>query len=361
MSCRTLSILLLASTTLAACRGGGDRPAPSSDFRPERRAVATLGPEQSPTPLVILVTLTPDPTAAAIATQGALLAATQSAATAAAESRTATVQSLPSPADTRTATAAAGQLTTATPAARGTSATATARRSGGGPAQPTSVGGGTATLARPPAQGTPPSVTPPPAAPQGGPTEDTSALAALRGGGFVIYVRHTRTDWSQDPREREWVGELLERRDDSLFEQCERQRLLSDEGRNQARAIGDAFRRLGIPVGRVLTSPWCRVRDTAQLAFGRGEAVVDRLWDSGYLPADERARYRDRLRALLSSPPEGGSNTVLVGHMPQLYDVTGVALEEGESLLVWPQGDGFRALNRVPADGWDQLARVPLR
>ena len=50
---------------------------------------------------------------------------------------------------------------------------------------------------------------------------------------------------------------------------CARQRNLNAEGRRQARAIGTALRRLDIPVGEVVTSPYCRTRDTARLAFGR--------------------------------------------------------------------------------------------
>ena len=48
---------------------------------------------------------------------------------------------------------------------------------------------------------------------------------------------------------------------------CATQRNLDEWGRNQARAIGEAFRARGIAVGAVLSSQWCRARDTADLAF----------------------------------------------------------------------------------------------
>ncbi len=47
------------------------------------------------------------------------------------------------------------------------------------------------------------------------------------------------------------------------------QRNLSREGREQSEAIGEAFEELDVPVGEVLSSPYFRNTDTAELAFGR--------------------------------------------------------------------------------------------
>jgi phosphohistidine phosphatase SixA len=207
--------------------------------------------------------------------------------------------------------------------------------------------------------GTPrPSSTPRPTVPTRtpAPTEDRSTLAALRRGGLVIFLRHARTDWSQDPRELEWVKEVLV--DRSLFGQCDRQRLLADSGRDDARSIGAAFRDLGIPVGRVRTSPWCRTRETADLAFGGGEVAEDALFDTGYLESgsDERRHYGAALKGLLSEPVDAGANLVLVSHGPQIYDVTGISLDEGHAVVVRPEGGGYKILERrVPPDGWDDL------
>src|SRR5438105_4912691 len=82
-------------------------------------------------------------------------------------------------------------------------------------------------------------------------------LAALKDGGLILYFRHTSTDFGQN--------------DDQMsgYEDCARQRNLTEKGREEARQIGAAIRRLGIPVGEVLASPFCRTRETAQLMFGR--------------------------------------------------------------------------------------------
>ena len=84
-------------------------------------------------------------------------------------------------------------------------------------------------------------------------------LAALRAGGYVIYFRHADTDHSrQDQRP-------------VSFDDCATQRQLSDKGRANSRAIGEAIRALDVPIGSVLASPLCRTVETAMLAFGSAE------------------------------------------------------------------------------------------
>lgn len=188
------------------------------------------------------------------------------------------------------------------------------------------------------------------------PTADTSLLAELRRGGYVIYLRHTSTDWGQNDRELAWVPEMLQ--DPGLFSQCDRQRLLSDTGRDQARAIGDTIRRLDIPVGQVLSSRWCRTRETAELAFGKVKVSGDKIFDTGYLDggSSERDRYEEALRDLMSDHP-GSKNRVIVGHGPQLWDVTGIGLEEAEAAIIRPEGGGYKVLvEHVSPGDWDGLA-----
>ncbi len=89
------------------------------------------------------------------------------------------------------------------------------------------------------------------------PHAGATLLSALRAGGYVLYFRHTATDFGQN--DEKMTG----------FEDCANQRNLTDAGRADARAIGAAIRSLGIPIGDVLASPFCRTRETAELIFGR--------------------------------------------------------------------------------------------
>src|SRR3989344_773154 len=136
------------------------------------------------------------------------------------------------------------------------------------------------------------------------PPADNSILGAIRKGGYVIYFRHAHTDWSQNDRELIWIRDVLRDRNNlSLFDQCNRQRLLSTSGQDEARSIGNTFRRLNIPVGEVFTSQWCRTRETANLAFNKATPVNDKIWDTGYLPQSEKDQYRDKLKEMFKQIP----------------------------------------------------------
>ena len=181
----------------------------------------------------------------------------------------------------------------------------------------------------------------PAVAPKGTPPSAPSVLAALRGGGYVIYFRHTATDFSQN--------------DDKMtgFEDCATQRNLTDGGRADARAIGTAIRSLGIPIGEVLASPFCRTRETAELIFGR--ATVSTAVRGGPASA-EGARYDD-LRTLLTRPVPGKVNLAIASHGNPFVAVAGPPyLEEGEAAVVEPLGEGrFRIVARIKKDGWAAL------
>lgn len=178
---------------------------------------------------------------------------------------------------------------------------------------------------------------PAPALAQTGGGESTAALIeGLRQGGHVIFFRHARTDFSQ--------------RDSSLAD-CGTQRNLSSEGREQARAIGAAIRRLGIPIGRVLASPYCRTRETAELAFGRVEITRDLL---GRGLSEEQSRISaSLLRPLLGAAPEAGTNTVLVSHGFNLRATDGIVIAEGEAAIYRPgEGGTFTRIGRLTSDQW---------
>lgn len=170
-------------------------------------------------------------------------------------------------------------------------------------------------------------------------------LAALRGGGYIIYFRHADTDWSQ----KDTPG--------MNFEDCTVQRNLADKGREHSRQIGAAIRALEIPIGSVLASPLCRTVETAVLAFGRADksqAVVERRGAAG-----TPERYA-ALRALMSQPVAAGANTVIVGHAYPYYSlVGGQYLEEGEADVVRPRGADFEVVARIGLKQWRELASVP--
>lgn len=176
------------------------------------------------------------------------------------------------------------------------------------------------------------------------PLAGAALVQALKSGGLILYFRHTSTDFGQN--------------DDAMtgYEDCARQRNLTDRGRDEARAIGAAIKRLNIPVGDILASPFCRTRETAQLIFGR--STVSAAVRGGPARPDNADRYAD-LRKLLSTPPRAGSDLVIASHGNPFHAVAADAsyLAEGEAAVIQPLGArGFRIVARIPKDGWDALA-----
>jgi phosphohistidine phosphatase SixA len=161
----------------------------------------------------------------------------------------------------------------------------------------------------------------------------------LRQGGFVIYFRHGETGRSgADPN--------------PVMGDCSTQRNLNDVGRAQVRRLGEDLRALRIPVGKVLSSEFCRCWQHAEAMFGKGGyTVTDKLSLPKSFPAvtdADRRKSNDHLRALLSEKPAGGTNTVLVSHGNNVLMLTGVHPNtQGEAMIFRP-GDLTRIRSVLP-------------
>ena len=167
-------------------------------------------------------------------------------------------------------------------------------------------------------------------------------LKALRSGGYVLYFRHTSTDFGQN--DEKMTG----------FEDCAQQRNLTEAGRSEARAIGAAIRALRIPIGDVLASPYCRTRETGNLIFGRAKVTPAVRGGPAQADAD---RYAE-LTILLATRVTPGVNLAITSHgNPFVAVVGGPYLAEGETAVIEPRGtDGFRVVARISKDGWLALA-----
>ncbi len=164
-------------------------------------------------------------------------------------------------------------------------------------------------------------------------------VARLRNGGMVLYFRHAATDRSQkDARP-------------VVLSDCAKQRNLSDEGLRQSQTIGEAFRALGIRVGPVFSSPFCRTIDMANLAFGKFEKWGSLAFVIGVSAAD-KSIAEAALRRMLSEPPPAGQNRVVISHTANLKDATGIwPKPEGVAIVFEPRGaQGFQPVARIAPD-----------
>ena len=144
-------------------------------------------------------------------------------------------------------------------------------------------------------------------------------LTTLRAGGHVLVLRHgaTHTDQADtDPLNLDNVA---------------KQRQLNDKGRADARALGDALKRAGVPIGKVYSSRFQRAIETARLVAGKEpETTV----------------------------PEAGTNTLIVTHRPNILDALGkdyFDVREGETSIFKPDSGAYTLVGRVQIAQWATL------
>jgi phosphohistidine phosphatase SixA len=174
--------------------------------------------------------------------------------------------------------------------------------------------------------------------------EGAALVEALRGGGYVILLRHMATEpVAPDPG-------LFDVRD------CATQRNLSDQGRKQAERLGRSFQKLGIRVSGVLSSPYCRCLETARLAFGKVEES-EVLSTADGLTVPEKSERGGQVRELLATPPPAGTNTVLITHTGTLLYSFGLRTRpEGVAHVFAPAGGQARYVGALDPDAWPALA-----
>ena len=151
---------------------------------------------------------------------------------------------------------------------------------------------------------------------------------ALRAPGSVVVLRHSYAPGAFDP-----PGARLD--------DCSTQRNLDENGRAQARRVGEAFRQRGLAVGTVLSSPRCRCLDTARLAFGLAQA-----WEplQGALrDTERRQRQLVEIRSAIAAHRDGPP-LVLVTHGSVVSDLTGLNIRMGALVLLRRAADGSHAV-----------------
>src|SRR5262249_44508519 len=163
---------------------------------------------------------------------------------------------------------------------------------------------------------------------------EADAWSALTRGGHVVLIRHGNAPpgYGGDP-----PGVKID--------DCSTQRNLDETGREQARALGDAFRKHGVRVDRTLSSPWCRCLETARL-MAVGE--VESSWALVPDPSPASTPRLSDLKKLIGTW-RGPGTLVLVGHALTVRPLTGFLPAQAETVVLRPAaGGGFELVGRIP-------------
>jgi phosphohistidine phosphatase SixA len=174
-------------------------------------------------------------------------------------------------------------------------------------------------------------------------------VTALRGGGYVIVMRHGATHQDQADTDPLNLANVAQ------------QRQLNDVGRAKAKEIGAAMKKLGIPAGRVVSSQYFRAIETARLlGYGEPQPTPDVSEGGQVVTPIENNRRTAALRKLAATAVPG-TNVIVVSHKPNIMDALGkdwFDVREAVISVFKPDGaGGYRLVARVQADEWAKLAQ----
>ncbi len=176
---------------------------------------------------------------------------------------------------------------------------------------------------------------------------ETIQLAeSLQKGGYTIFFRHERTMMT---------GILRDRLPYNLAT-CDGQRILSPAGMASSQEVGQAFKILNIPIETVFTSPICRSKDTAQLAFKEFKVTNQLMVQSKEMSRTKDDVDRD-FKALVNQPHSPNQNIILVGHVGNVMGIKELP-SEGEAIVLKPDGkSGVTVVGRILSAQWGDIVR----
>ena len=141
----------------------------------------------------------------------------------------------------------------------------------------------------------------------------------LEDGEKIIFIRHAYAPGSGDPN-------------NFNLNDCSSQRNLRDKGKIQAKNIGKFFRKNKIMVDKVLSSEWCRCKETADLAFEIFE--TENFLNSFYSLKFEKNKKQQMLDLKkYVKKYKGKKNLVLVTHFVVISEVLNYAPSSGEIVI----------------------------
>jgi len=141
----------------------------------------------------------------------------------------------------------------------------------------------------------------------------------LKEGGKVIFIRHGFAPGNGDP-------------DNFLVNDCSTQRNLDKNGINQSRKIGKLFKKNKIPVDTVLSSEWCRCKDTAFYAFKDFEtkSFLNSFYDIKFQKNKNRQikQLKDYIKKW-----NGKKNLILITHYVVINEILKINPSSGEMII----------------------------
>ena len=148
---------------------------------------------------------------------------------------------------------------------------------------------------------------------------DQSVIKELQKGGKIVFIRHSLAPGNGDP-------------DNIDLTKCDTQRNLNQEGIEQSKNIGILFSDNNIQIDKVLSSEWCRCKDTARFAFNNYETFKG--LNSFY--QEKFYKYKDQqiksLKKYISNW-NGDKNVIFVTHFVVISELLNIGTSSGELII----------------------------
>ena len=158
--------------------------------------------------------------------------------------------------------------------------------------------------------------------------------AEAKEGDKIILIRHALAPGGGDPP-------------GFKIDDCKTQRNLDKVGIEQSRAIGKLFKKNKIPVDKVLSSQWCRCKDTAKYAFNNyfEFPALNSTFQSSF--AKNEPKQLKQLQTFVNNWDGDGGNLVLITHYSIITAITNAVPSSGEIVITDKK---FNVLSTIPTD-----------
>ena len=149
--------------------------------------------------------------------------------------------------------------------------------------------------------------------------QNNQILEILKKGGNLIFIRHAYAPGGGDP-------------DNFDINDCSTQRNLSDSGREQSKKIGNFFIKNNIPISLVISSKWCRCKETARIAFKdfKTKNFLNSFYSEKF--SKNKKLQMKNLKRYIDNWDES-ENLVLVTHYVVISEALGYAPSSGEIVI----------------------------
>lgn len=158
------------------------------------------------------------------------------------------------------------------------------------------------------------------------------AWEALRGDGHVALIRHASAPGTGDPK-----GYTLD--------DCKTQRNLSEQGRAEALALGERFRAQKVKIGMVISSQWCRCRQTAEL-MDIGPVEEAPTFNNAFMLHERRDELTSGARAVIAAW-RGPGTLVVATHGSNILALLGFHPAQGEVIVVKPDAQADKKMRLI--------------